>query len=341
MNNIGGAYFETGQYEDALTYFEQALGLRESANNPSDIGETVHNIAETHVRMGRFDRATQNYLRALDLARKSGQARTEAIEAYSLGTVFEYQGRFGAALKSREEAYQRFQTLNDRSFWHAEIQTGYGRSLMLTGESEEARKVLEEGLRVAREKGYQAVLARALNDDGERLRISGDLGGARKRFDEASQVVAGLGDRSLVIRTQINQALLETGDAQRAARTAETLSRLAENADKQGLKYLAIEAALGRVEALLTAGHAPAAAAEAQRALTRADNLGMRMLQARAHYLAGRAGASSGAATAGVRQHFEQTIRLIEDAAREDKAAGMVRRADVAAMLSDSKKAAR
>jgi hypothetical protein len=37
-----------------------------------------------------------------------------------MGTIFEYQGRYGAALKSKEEALKTYRELQDRSFWMAE-----------------------------------------------------------------------------------------------------------------------------------------------------------------------------------------------------------------------------
>ena len=66
-----------GQYEDPLTYFERALAIREKKDNPSDLSQTLHNIGETHVRMGQFDHALEQYLRALELSRKAGETRTE------------------------------------------------------------------------------------------------------------------------------------------------------------------------------------------------------------------------------------------------------------------------
>ena len=340
LSSIGAAYFEKGDYEDALTYFERALGLSEKHGNSVDLNQTLHNIGESYVRMGRFDLALENYLRALDFSRKGGDARSEAIEAYSVGAVFEYQGRYGAALKSREEAYNQYQKLNDRSFWYAEILAGYGRSLMLVGRMDEARAQLEQAVSVAREQGNQAVVARALNDEGERLRLSGDYEAAHKQFEEAGQIATKLGDRFLVVRTQVNQATLAVADPQRAGQVAKTLASLAQEADIQGSKYLAIEAAVARAEALLTAGQTPAAASEAQRALTRAENLGIRMLRARAHFLAAKAGLASGGGPA-VRRHFSEALRILEETAKESAAPGFERRADVAQMMTEARQAVR
>ena len=52
LNNIGSRYLEKAQYEDALTYFQQALQLREKSKVPQDIVDAVHNLGETSVRYG-------------------------------------------------------------------------------------------------------------------------------------------------------------------------------------------------------------------------------------------------------------------------------------------------
>ena len=338
LNNIGSAYFEKGQYEDALTYFERALTIREKLGNPVDLSETVHNVGETHLHMGQLGPALDQYLRALDLARKTTVGRSIAIEAYSVGTVFEYQGRYGAAVKSRAEAYEQFRKLDDRSFWNAEVQSGYGRSLMLAGQLDDAKKILDQALKVARDQGNQAVVVRTLNDLGDYHWLAGDAAAGRVSLDEAQQIAAKLGDQELVIRTQVNQALRSTRDKARASQAAATLSRLAEQADTRGLKHLALEAAIGRAEALLAAGQHEQAVAEAQRALTRADNLGMRMLQARAHHVAARAAAAGGNAAV-ARRHFADAKRILDEMAAESRPGDLKRRADVKEMLDDAAKA--
>src|SRR5438445_169929 len=108
LNNIGAVYFEKAQYEDARTYYQQALQLREKANVPQDIVDSVHNLAETSVRMGQYDQAVSQYMRALDLHRSMEDVRGAAVESYMLGMMFDYQGRFGAALNSKQQALKTF-----------------------------------------------------------------------------------------------------------------------------------------------------------------------------------------------------------------------------------------
>ncbi len=47
-------------------------------------------------------------MRALELSRQVGDARQTALLLHQIGLVFEYQGRFGAAVKSMQESTKTF-----------------------------------------------------------------------------------------------------------------------------------------------------------------------------------------------------------------------------------------
>ena len=123
LNNIGNAYTFKGDYQNARTYFEQALALREKLNVPTDIADTLHNLAETSSKMGQYDLALEQYLKALDLRRNSGDKRGAAIESSSIGILFMYQGRYGAALSSERRRSKNLQgvagskSLDGRDSW--------------------------------------------------------------------------------------------------------------------------------------------------------------------------------------------------------------------------------
>ena len=92
LNNIGTAYSERGQFEDALAYFQQALQLREKSNVPQDIVEAVHNLADTWQKWV----STSKRFRSICAASICGavwMTNGGAIESYSLGKLFAYQGR--------------------------------------------------------------------------------------------------------------------------------------------------------------------------------------------------------------------------------------------------------
>ena len=50
--------------------------------------------------------------------------RGAAIESYSLGDLFGYQGRFGAAINSKQDALKTFREIKDKTFWMAKVLGG-------------------------------------------------------------------------------------------------------------------------------------------------------------------------------------------------------------------------
>ena len=68
-----------------------------------------------------------------------------------MGTIFDYQGRYGAAVKAKGEALQTFRDLKVSGIaGSARSLSGYGNSLSLAGRLAEAEKILAEALEVAR-----------------------------------------------------------------------------------------------------------------------------------------------------------------------------------------------
>jgi tetratricopeptide (TPR) repeat protein len=161
LNNIG-SYFQKGQYSEGQTYFERALELREKAKVPNEIADTLHNLAETLAMEGRFDQSLARYLRALDLRRTSGDRRGAAIESYSIGTIFDYQGRYCAAIKSKEEALTSYRDLKQPDMWLGRCR----RREASASATDDATKHLDEAMGLARNLNNPTLIARP-RDSGD------------------------------------------------------------------------------------------------------------------------------------------------------------------------------
>jgi hypothetical protein len=109
LNNIGNVYLSKGQYSDAETNFERALELREKAKVPRQIADTLHNLAETSLKMGRYDQALTQFAgvpKVVDALGDRVQDVNNKVESWT--SDFRLPGRFGAAVKSKEEALTTF-----------------------------------------------------------------------------------------------------------------------------------------------------------------------------------------------------------------------------------------
>jgi len=332
LNSIGNTYLSMAHYEDARTYFEQALTLREKLNVPGDIADTVHNLAETSTRLGQYDQALQRYLRALDLRRSVGDSRGAAIEAAGMGMLFGYQGRYGAALSSEEDALKAFRETKETGFWLAEILAEHGNALAQVGRSDDAQKSLDEALTVAAGIKNQAQAAAVLGYEADNYFYRGDYKSAAPFYDQALQAAAHTTDERLTLLAKINLAKLALQQG-RANAAVSQLRSLSERANTMGLKYLSIQCSVLLGEALTDQKQYVPAQRELEGAITRSEKLGLRTLLAQSHFLLGRALELSGQA-ADAAPHYSQARQIAESIQTEAKTDRIVSRSDLAAIFA-------
>ena len=333
LNNLGSVYTAKGQYSDAQTYFERALELREKAKAPAgDIADTLHDLAEMLLKQGHPDQALSRYLRALDLRRSNGDRRGAAIESYSVGMVFDLQGRFGAAVKSKEAALTAFRDLKQRDMWLGEILGGYGSSLSLSGRLDEAGRNLDEAMGVARELNNPALIAQTLRFQAERLWYTGDAKAASRLAEQAVQAGERASDKTLTL-TAKTVAVMIAAAIQPSKGLAAQLDTLAQEADRLGLQFLSVDTSIHRAETLLRLGDQAGARQEADRALARAETLGFRLLLARAHHLRGELLRLAGDSQA--RVEYAAALRLLEEMKSDEGNQSVLTRTDLAALHDD------
>jgi serine/threonine protein kinase/tetratricopeptide (TPR) repeat protein len=326
LNNIGAVYFEKSEYEDARTYYQQALQIQGKSHAPQDIVDGVHNLAETSVRMGQYDEAVKEYMRALDLRRSMNDARGAAMESYSLGALFEYQGRFGAALTSKQDALKTFRDLKDRTFWMAEILGGYGEALTLAGRGHEAQPYLDEALNLSRELKNDGMVAQTLDFQGDVFFYRGDSRTAQPYYERASQTASHTSEREKVLIAKIDVAMAQVEQKHGRAAMGSLRSLLAQ-AESLGLKQMAVECSIYLAEAMMQDRDYAHAREELERALEQTDKLGLKPLNARAHYVLGTVLRASGNQV-DAQPHFRNAVELLDAMRKEPGGDQILQRAD-------------
>lgn len=335
LHNIGSSYFFKGQYEDAVIYFQQALQLREKIKaSDGEIAESLHNLAETNASMGQYDQALSHYLRALELYRGAGDKRGAAIESSAIGTLFLYQGRYGAAVDAKQDALKAFRELGDRDFWLAEILSSCGDALTQAGRSGEAQKMLDEAMSVARELKNDALVAQIINYQGDIPFYRGDYKSARNLYQQALEIASRAGDSGKVLDSKFDLARLTAKEGPSGAAIS-ALNDLSRQADALGLKYVAVQCSVCTAEAFVDSKDYPRARRGLTAVLANSEKLGLRAVQAKSHYLMATALrlTGSGAEAAG---HYRETIRLLEEIRKESGATSILQRPDLNSIYTES-----
>ncbi|HEX3353799.1 MAG TPA: tetratricopeptide repeat protein [Terriglobales bacterium] len=333
LNNIGAVYFEKGQYEDARAYYQQALELREKSKIPGGIVDSIHNLAQTSVRMGEYDQAVAQYIRALDLHRKTNDVSGAALDSYALGVMFDYQGRFGAAVNSKRDALKTFQDLKDQSATMTEIEGGYGQSLVLAGRGDEAKAPLEDALNLARTQKNDGLVSQTLAFQGDAAYYRGDWKSARALYEQASQAAVRSKEPDKILAAKVNlaQVSLQEGHAQQVI---PDLRQLMQQADEQGVQNVSVECQIYLAQAMLQIHDNAHAQQELRRALLRADKIGLKPQSAEANFQLGNALRASGDPEA--QQHYRTTLQLLDEMRKDPGAEKILDRVDFKTMYEES-----
>ena len=334
MTDIGAVYFEKAQFEDARTYYQQALQLREKANVPADIVRTVNNLGDTSVRMGQYDQAITQYMRALDLWRSMKDTGGAAITAYTMGVMFDYQGRYGAAINSKEGALKTFQELKAKTTEAVEITGGYGESLVLAGRGDEAKTYLNDALNLANELKNDAMVSQALVFLGDAAYFGGDFRSARASYDKALAAATRSKEPERILLAKVDLARIAAKEGPPAQAIA-TLRPLQQQADELGLQNISVECLLSTAEAMIRSHDNARAPQELERALLRADTVGLKPQSAKAHYLLGNTLRASGN-QAEAQQHYREVVKLLDGMRREAGAEKILQRPDFKAMYEEA-----
>jgi tetratricopeptide (TPR) repeat protein len=327
-------YSEKNQYDDALTYFQQVLQLREKSKVPQDIVEAVHNLGQVLGGMGQYDQAISYYMRALDLRRSMNDPRGTAIESYGLGTLFDYQGRFGAAINSEQDALKTFRDLKDKTFWMAEMLGGYGEALILAGRGDEAKSFLDEALRLSRELKNDGMVAQTLGFEGDAFFYQGNFKAAHSLYEQALQAATRSKEGDRILIAKIGMAKVEVREKS-GRQVIPNLRALIQQADDSSLKYSSVECSIFMAEAMMQSHDYTHASQELQRALLRSDKLGQQSLSAHAHYLLATIARDSANNTE-AQDNYRAVIRTLDTMKKEAGAEKLLQRSDLKLMYEES-----
>jgi tetratricopeptide (TPR) repeat protein len=249
-----------------------------------------------------------------------------------MGEVFAYQGRYGAAVSSLQDAFKGFQESKEQGTMATDILLNYGNALALSGQYDKAGEYLTGALKSARDQKSQPQIAAALSYQGDNSFYHGDMNLAATLYTQALQAAANTGDTQMILRTKVNMAKLAIQQGKYASALT-TLRGVGEEADSLGLKYLSIVCLVLRGQAMIGTKDFAGAQKELRSATLRSEKLGLRVLQAQSHYELGRAMELSGN-HAGSALEFAEARRAAADVLKEAQMDAVTKRSDLAAIFA-------
>jgi eukaryotic-like serine/threonine-protein kinase len=327
LNNIGSVYLAKGQSEDALTYYQQALQLREKLNNAGDTADTLHDLGEAYTRTAQYDQAMSSFMRALELRRTTNDAHNTALTQHSMGMVFLNQGRFGAAVSNLSESVQGFRAAKDQSRIMAQVLIDYADALGRAGRSGEVGKTLEEAQSLAVQLKNDKLIADVHDAQGDIAFFGGDTKAAREQYQQALQLAQRAKSPETVLVAKLNLARVNIAEG-RSAAAVNDLRSISQEADRQGLKYLALVSSVELGTAMINSKDYAHAKEVLDQALNTSEKLGVRLQTAIIHYQQGNLLKQAGDA-AGAASQYKQAVGILDEIKKEQGAEHTLERADL------------
>lgn len=113
LNNIGLAFFNKGDYPNALKYHLKTLRIREKLGDKKGIGVCKLNIGNIYLYQRDYDKALQHYELALKLARETNDVRHEGYAYDNIAVAYANKGDLKKALEYFELELNHYKKHND------------------------------------------------------------------------------------------------------------------------------------------------------------------------------------------------------------------------------------
>ncbi|MCU0533989.1 MAG: CHAT domain-containing protein [Hydrococcus sp. Prado102] len=164
LNAIGDVYLELGQYEEAKTYYQQALAVRNSNGDRMGTLRTLSNIGRVEQALGDSQAALKLYSQSLDLAESLGDLNSQAIILNNLGLV-----ALDLGLKNQAIGYLEQALSITRNFASGRVRTLISLGLFYSQQDEYDKAIdyYQQALAWARQNGDRIGETKALKGLGE------------------------------------------------------------------------------------------------------------------------------------------------------------------------------
>ena len=108
---IGNSFLLTGNQDEALGHYKEALKAAENADSPSAKGVALGNIGLIYSAKGDADEALKYHQQALEIFREIRYRQGEANQLGNIGNIYSGKGDADEALKYLQQALEIFESI--------------------------------------------------------------------------------------------------------------------------------------------------------------------------------------------------------------------------------------
>jgi class 3 adenylate cyclase/tetratricopeptide (TPR) repeat protein len=275
----------TGDNDGAIAAGRQARVLAAAIGESALQEEASHHLGPAYYASGDFGRAAELFRRNVEAADRESGTSSTSVRIHSRAWLAQTLGQLGAFVEGRrhaEEALRRA-TLEGRGVTPINVRTRLGLLYLAQGDLEHAIRMFDQGLALCRASGHRTNLRVIAAGLGYASALQGRLAEGRALLEEATRESIRTGARQMPDGVAwLSEVCRLAGHGEEAGQHARQALDLARQQKARGDEALALHQ-LGVVHAHVDPPDAAQAEAYYQQALSLAEELGMRPLQAHCH----------------------------------------------------------
>lgn len=190
--NLGDKLQRLGRHKEAAERLREALALSRQDGDRDSEAFALINLGELEQRIGRLDHAASRFRQSLTIFRALGNRYGEAWALTHLGTIRASSREHEQAARYHRHALDLFRQAGDRNGEAAAL-SGLGEAVLAGGTPKDAVTHHTAALALAADAGNHEEQARAHAGLSQAYNAMGQFSAARKHFQDARRIYAGLG----------------------------------------------------------------------------------------------------------------------------------------------------
>ena len=189
---IGDMLWKQGVWEEAEDWLTKAMEAFDQLDHQPGVGLALKRLGTLSAQSGNYKRATELFSASLEIRRKTGDKAEVASLLSNLGILSRFQGDIPRALELQEESLSIRRELDDH--WAiGNSLNNLGMAKRYNGDLEGARKVLREAVDIYKKVGDRAAIANTLNSLAEVTLDQQDINAAEAILQESLAITRQIG----------------------------------------------------------------------------------------------------------------------------------------------------
>ncbi|GAK59152.1 guanylate cyclase [Candidatus Vecturithrix granuli] len=158
--NMAIIYYELkGNYDEAMKWHQKSVPIFEELGEKRELSKALNNMGECYRMQGDYDAAMSHYQETLKIAEEIGDKLQLAITLGNVGHVYKAKGEYDMAIARYNQAITMLISLENKYFL-SECLINKAEIVFELKNYEEAEKLTQEGLQIAKEIGRKEYIMR-------------------------------------------------------------------------------------------------------------------------------------------------------------------------------------